>query len=102
LQPGLQYQWRRPPQVQLLSRKIRSSRVHQAARRLYSYSKEDTINTYGDARGRSVAANSLRGPSLDTQTLTERHSAADKGALRFCQRVPLVERARNTLGKCMG
>ena len=34
----------------------------------YSYSKEDTINTYGDARGRFGAANSLRDPSLDTQT----------------------------------
>ncbi|MCB1514663.1 MAG: hypothetical protein H6876_04260 [Hyphomicrobiaceae bacterium] len=34
----------------------------------YSYNKEDTINTYGDARGRFGAANSLRDPSLDTQT----------------------------------
>ena len=34
----------------------------------YSYSKEDTINTYGDARGRFGAANSLRDPSMDTQT----------------------------------
>lgn len=34
----------------------------------YSYTKEDTINTYGDSRGRFGAANSLRDPSLDTQT----------------------------------
>lgn len=34
----------------------------------YSYSKEDTINTYGDSRGRFGAANSLRDPSMDTQT----------------------------------
>lgn len=34
----------------------------------YSYTKEDTINTYGDARGRFGAANSLRDPSMDTQT----------------------------------
>lgn len=34
----------------------------------YSYTKEDTINTYGDSRGRFGAANSLRDPSMDTQT----------------------------------
>ncbi len=34
----------------------------------YSYTKEDTINTYGDSRGRFGAANSLRDPSLDMQT----------------------------------
>lgn len=34
----------------------------------YSYSKEDMINTYGDSRGRFGATNSLRDPSLDTQT----------------------------------
>ncbi len=36
----------------------------------YSYSKEDTINTYGDSRGRFGAANSLRDPSRDTQTIS--------------------------------
>lgn len=36
----------------------------------YSYSKEDTINTYGDSRGRFGAANSLRDPSMDTQTIS--------------------------------
>ena len=35
----------------------------------YSYSQADTINTYGDARGRYGAANSLRDPNLDRQTV---------------------------------
>lgn len=34
----------------------------------YSYAKADTINTYGDSRGRFGASNSLRDPSMDTQT----------------------------------
>ena len=34
----------------------------------YSYSQADTINTYGDARGKYGSANSLRDPQLDRQT----------------------------------
>lgn len=34
----------------------------------YSYSTEDTINTYGDSRSKYGAASSLRDPSLDRQT----------------------------------
>lgn len=34
----------------------------------YSYDQFDTINTYGDSRGRYGAANSLRDPQLGRQT----------------------------------
>jgi hypothetical protein len=34
----------------------------------YSYSQEDTINTYGDSRSKYGSTNSLRDPRLDTQT----------------------------------
>ncbi len=34
----------------------------------YSYSAEDTINTYGDARGSYGAASSFRDPQFDRQT----------------------------------
>lgn len=34
----------------------------------YSYSEQDVINTYGDARGRYGAAISLRDPQMDRQT----------------------------------
>lgn len=34
----------------------------------YSYSPEDSINTYGDSRGRYGAANSFRDPMADRQT----------------------------------
>lgn len=34
----------------------------------YSYSQADSINTYGDNRGRYGSANSLRDPQLDRQT----------------------------------
>lgn len=34
----------------------------------YSYNQFDTINTYGDSRGRSGAALSLRDPQLERQT----------------------------------
>lgn len=34
----------------------------------YSYRPEDTINTYGDSRGRYGAANSFRDPWADRQT----------------------------------
>lgn len=34
----------------------------------YSYSQEDSINTYGDSRSKYGGASSLRDPSLDTQT----------------------------------
>jgi hypothetical protein len=34
----------------------------------YSYSQADSINTYGDNRGRFGSANSLRDPTLDQQT----------------------------------
>lgn len=34
----------------------------------YSYSQEDTINTYGDSRSNYGSASSLRDPSLDRQT----------------------------------
>lgn len=34
----------------------------------YSYSQEDTINTYGDSRSKYGGASSLRDPSLDRQT----------------------------------
>lgn len=34
----------------------------------YSYTYEDSINTYGDARGRYGSANSLRDPMVDQQT----------------------------------
>ncbi|MDX2307502.1 MAG: hypothetical protein NW216_04620 [Hyphomicrobium sp.] len=34
----------------------------------YSYSKADTINTYGDSRARDGSAGNLRDPGLDRQT----------------------------------
>ena len=34
----------------------------------YSYSQAQSINTYGDGRGKYGSANSLRDPSLDKQT----------------------------------
>lgn len=34
----------------------------------YSYSAADSINTYGDSRGRYGSANSLRDPFIDRQT----------------------------------
>jgi hypothetical protein len=34
----------------------------------YSYSKADSINTYGDNRGQYGSANSLRDPARDQQT----------------------------------
>jgi hypothetical protein len=34
----------------------------------YSYTKGDTINTYGDSRGQFGRSDSLRDPSLGTQT----------------------------------
>jgi hypothetical protein len=34
----------------------------------YSYNQADTINTYGDARGRFGRSDSLRDPSIDRQT----------------------------------
>jgi hypothetical protein len=34
----------------------------------YSYNQADSINTYGDSRGRFGSANSLRDPSMDRQT----------------------------------
>jgi hypothetical protein len=34
----------------------------------YSYSQEDTINTYGDSRGRYGSTSSLRDPQFDRQT----------------------------------
>lgn len=34
----------------------------------YSYSKEDSINTYGDGRGRYGSSNNLRDPQLERQT----------------------------------
>lgn len=34
----------------------------------YSYSQSDSINTYGDNRGRFGSANSLRDPNIDRQT----------------------------------
>jgi hypothetical protein len=34
----------------------------------YSYNQADSINTYGDARGKYGSANSLRDPQLDRQT----------------------------------
>jgi hypothetical protein len=44
---------------------------HSSARRGgYSYSAEDTINTYGDSRSKYGAATSLRDPMLDRQTLS--------------------------------
>ena len=35
----------------------------------YSYNQADTINTYGDARGKYGVANSLRDPQFDRQTV---------------------------------
>ena len=35
----------------------------------YSYSQADSINTYGDSRGKYGSANSLRDPQLDRQTV---------------------------------
>ena len=34
----------------------------------YSYNQAQSINTYGDARGKYGAANSLRDPNIDRQT----------------------------------
>lgn len=34
----------------------------------YSYSQADSINTYGDSRGKYGSASSLRDPQLDRQT----------------------------------
>ena len=34
----------------------------------YSYNQAQTINTYGDSRGKSGAADSLRDPNFDRQT----------------------------------
>ncbi len=34
----------------------------------YSYNQADSINTYGDSRGKFGSANSLRDPSIDRQT----------------------------------
>lgn len=34
----------------------------------YSYSQEDSINTYGDSRSKYGSASSLRDPQLDKQT----------------------------------
>ncbi len=34
----------------------------------YSYNQADSINTYGDGRGKYGSANSLRDPALDRQT----------------------------------
>jgi hypothetical protein len=34
----------------------------------YSYSQAQSINTYGDSRGKSGAADSLRDPNFDRQT----------------------------------
>jgi hypothetical protein len=34
----------------------------------YSYNQAQSINTYGDARGKFGAANSLRDPNIDRQT----------------------------------
>ncbi len=34
----------------------------------YSYSQQDTINTYGDSRGQYGSASSLRDPAFDRQT----------------------------------
>lgn len=34
----------------------------------YSYAAEDSINTYGDSRGKYGSARSLRDPSIDRQT----------------------------------
>jgi len=41
---------------------------YSARRGGYSYDQFDTINTYGDSRGRSGAALSLRDPQLERQT----------------------------------
>lgn len=43
-------------------------RGYVARRGGYSYMYEDSINTYGDSRGRYGAARSLRDPFLDRQT----------------------------------
>lgn len=43
-------------------------RGYVARRGGYSYSAEDSINTYGDSRSKYGAASSLRDPSLDRQT----------------------------------
>jgi len=34
----------------------------------YSYNQADSINTYGDSRGKYGSASSLRDPSMDRQT----------------------------------
>lgn len=34
----------------------------------YSYNQADSINTYGDSRGKYGSSNSLRDPALDRQT----------------------------------
>lgn len=43
-------------------------RGYVARRGGYSYSPEDSINTYGDSRSKYGTASSLRDPSLDRQT----------------------------------
>ena len=44
------------------------SKSSSARRGGYSYTQADSINTYGDSRGKYGAANSLRDPDLDRQT----------------------------------
>lgn len=52
------------------SKYYRGARVkgYVARRGGYSYSAEDTVNTYGDSRSRYGSANSFRDPALDRQT----------------------------------
>jgi hypothetical protein len=53
--------------VEAASKKKGSGAV-KAHRGGYSYSPEDTINTYGDSRSKYGGASSLRDPMLDRQT----------------------------------
>lgn len=43
-------------------------RRHAPRRGGYSYSYEESVNTYGDSRGQYGSARSLRDPGLDRQT----------------------------------
>jgi hypothetical protein len=48
--------------------KAKSKSTSSAKRGGYSYNQADSINTYGDSRGKFGSANSLRDPNIDRQT----------------------------------
>jgi hypothetical protein len=57
------------PMVAVAAEKGGKSKGNTSERRGgYSYTKGDTINTYGDSRGQYGRSDSLRDPALGTQT----------------------------------